>query len=398
MGLRAPQLFDGTNFVGPATVLVRDGLLVGVEAGHPDLPDGTPVTTYDGTLLPGLFDTHVHLIADSSPGSLERAGVASDAELDDRIRASLTSQVRAGVTTVQDLGDRNFRTLAARTLPGLPRVLAAGPPITEPGGHCHFLGGEASGVDGVRVAVEEHVERGVDVIKVMGSGGMLTMGTDVLGVQFSPDELDSAVEAAHQAGLRVLVHAHSVAGIRQAIAAGVDGLEHFTCLDEQGMHLPEDLLDAVATSGLVVCPTLGFDEDRLPPPELMPPNLREMVLRFGLDFPTMRATQSTHLARLRDAGVSVVSGTDAGAALPKPHGTAWRHVRDLVAADFPIAEALASATSGAAAVCGLGDVTGCVRAGLSADLLAVDGDLAEDPCVLGRPVEVWVRGVPRADA
>src|SRR4051812_27688867 len=169
--LRAAQGFDGSAFVGPGTVLVEGDSMVGVEPGHRDLPDGTEVTSYDGTLLPGLFDCHVHLVATSTVGSLEEAGSATEDELDARILDSLAAEAAAGVTTVRDLGDRGYRTLEVRTVDGLPRVVAAGPPVTEPGGHCHYLGGEASGVDGVRRAVEEHVERGVDVIKVMASGG-----------------------------------------------------------------------------------------------------------------------------------------------------------------------------------------------------------------------------------
>ena len=101
-------------------------------------------------------------------------------------RAVPASQVRAGVTTVRDLGDRHYRTVVARdrATPGLPRIVAAGPPITAPGGHCHYLGGEASGLDGIRAALDERRERGVDVVKVMAAGGMLTQGTDIFGVQF----------------------------------------------------------------------------------------------------------------------------------------------------------------------------------------------------------------------
>ena len=150
------------------------------------------------------------------------------------------------MTTVRDLGDRHYRTLDARALDGLPRVVAAGPPLTEPGGHCHYLGGEVSGVDGVRRAVAEHVERGVDVIKVMASGGMLTAGTDAFGVQFSDEELRAVVEAAHGAGLQVLAHAHSLAGIRHAVAAGVDGIEHFTGLTAEGLRMPDEVIELVA--------------------------------------------------------------------------------------------------------------------------------------------------------
>ena len=389
---RAAQVFDGSAFLGPSTVLLDGEHVVGVEPGHPDLPDRTPVTTYAGTVLPGLFDCHVHLVATSVVGSLEQAGGLDDDELDGVIRASLAAEVAGGVTTVRDLGDRHYRTLEARALPGLPRVVAAGPPLTVAGGHCHYLGGEAIGVDGVRAAVSEHADRGVDVIKVMASGGMLTPGTDSFAVQFSAEELREVVEAGHEAGLQVLAHAHSLAGVRHAVAAGVDGIEHFTGLTEDGLQMPDSLLDEVAVAGLRVCPTAGADPALMPPTDRLPPGIRAALEQLGHDMPSFRAARIGHLAQMRGRGVEVVTGTDAGISPPKGHGLARFAVYDLVAAGYPVAEALATATSGAALACGLADVTGSLRPGLSADLLVVEGDLAEDVEALSRPVAVVVRG------
>lgn len=390
--LRAAQAFDGSAFLGPTTVVVDGESIVGVERGHPEVADAVKVVTYDGTLLPGLFDCHVHLVADSTLGSLERAGSLSDEELDTVIRASLGVQVAAGVTTVQDLGDRSYRTLEARALPGLPRVRAAGPPLTVEGGHCHYLGGAVSGVDGVRRGVEEHASRGVDVIKVMASGGMLTQGTDIFGVQFGREELHALVEAAHAVGLKVRAHAHSLAGIWHAVAAGVDGVEHFTGLTEEGLRAPDELLAQVAAAGIEVCPTVGNDPARLPRPDQMAPGLRATLERLGLDFPSMRASWIEHLSRARDHGVRIISGTDGGIGPVKPHGSLPWALLDLVAAGYPVAESLVTATSDAAAACGVADVTGRLAPGLAADLLVVDGDLAEDPEALLRPVAVVVRG------
>ena len=125
--------------------------------------------------------------------------------MDAAIARSLAAQAAAGVTTVRDLGDRRYRTAGRPrpAYPGEPRIVAAGPPLTVPDGHCHFLGGVVDGVDAVRAAVREHVDRGVDVVKVMASGGMMTIGTDLFGAQFTAEELRAAVEAAHAAGLRI---------------------------------------------------------------------------------------------------------------------------------------------------------------------------------------------------
>ena len=137
--LRAAHAFDGTRFLpGGATVFLDGDRIVGVESGRVDVPDRVEVTEYAGTVLPGLIDCHTHLVADATPGGLERAGAMPDEPIDRVITDSLRAHVVAGVTTVRDLGDRDYRTLAFRERPGLPRVVASGPPLTTPGGHCQL--------------------------------------------------------------------------------------------------------------------------------------------------------------------------------------------------------------------------------------------------------------------
>jgi imidazolonepropionase-like amidohydrolase len=393
--LRTPVAFDGERFVeGGATVFVDGGLIVGVESGGCEVPDDVDVATYDGTLMPGLIDAHVHLVADGVPGSLEAAGGMSDADIDAVIVRTLAQQAAFGVTTVRDLGDRGYRTLGFRDAaePGVPRIVASGPPFTTEGGHCHYLGGATAGTSAIRAAMAEHISRGVDVIKVMASGGMLTPGTDQLGVQFSHEDLALVVSLGHDAGLPVVAHAHSVRGAWHAVAAGVDGLEHFTCLSDEGLVTPGDLLDAVAAAGIVVCPTLGANA-ALFRPDAIAPALLELMTRFHLLPEAFRAVRAVQVRRAREHGVRIVSGTDAGIGPAKAHGDGvWRALADLEPA-VPLEEALATATSYAASVLGLGSVTGRLRAGYAADVLVVDGDVRADVDALGRPAAVLVRGV-----
>jgi imidazolonepropionase-like amidohydrolase len=391
--IRAAHAFDGTQFLrGGATVLVDGDRIAGVHAGRVDLPAGVEVTEYDGTVLPGLFDCHTHLVADSTFGGLERAGTMTDEAIDVVIVESLRAHAAAGVTTVRDLGDRGYRTLAFRMCPGLPRVVASGPPITTPGGHCHFLGGAVNGDMGAAVA--ERAERGVDVVKVMASGGFATPGTDQLGAQFTVPELAALVDGAHRAGLPVVAHAHSLVGMQNALAAGVDGIEHFSGLSsEGGARIDDDLLEEVAHRGVAVDLTMGNDRSvhaLMPAP---PPPVAALMARFGVaSFDEFYATRIGLFTRLREHGVAVVTGVDSGMGPMKRHGNAWRAMGEMVDAGYPVAEALATATSLAADACGLAGETGRLAEGYTADVLVVDGNISSDITALSSPREVLIRG------
>lgn len=179
--IRAAALHDGTGAVlADPLVVVEDGRIAAVHgAGTQAPPEAQLIDLPGATLLPGLIDTHVHLAFDGGPDPVAAlAGRDDDAALAAMAAAALV-QLRAGVTTVRDLGDRGYLALRlrGRTAELLPTIVAAGPPVTTPGGHCHFLGGATAGVDGMRAAVRERVERGVDVITVMAGGTGRFSGT-----------------------------------------------------------------------------------------------------------------------------------------------------------------------------------------------------------------------------
>lgn len=377
-------------------MLVEDGRIAGVEPYAFDAPDVCAVSTCDGTLLPGLVDMHVHLVTDSGPDALSRVAGYSDQEIDAVVTEALRRQLAAGVTTVRDLGDRRFNVVDRRDRQRAdgrmePRIVASGPPVTTPGGHCHYMRGEVTGADGIRAAVRERAERKVDVVKVMASGGINTPGTDVMRTQFTDEGLRLLVDEAHDAGLPVTAHAHGTPSVRQALAARVDGIEHCTCMTETGFGDPgEDLLAALGSSGVVVCPTLGMDRSAQEAP---PPPLLALLQRLGTTAEGMLAGRLRYMARLRDAGVRLVSGVDAGIQPGKAHGTLPVAVAELVDSGCPVDEALATATSLAADACGLSGTTGRLRVGCDADLLVVEGDLKTDVAALRRPVSVRRAGV-----
>jgi len=386
--LRAAWLFDGTGsaLIPDPLVVIDGGTIVAVGSGA-SAPDGADVVDLGGAaLLPGLVDTHVHLAFDASADPIAALAARSDEETIEAMIRAGQAALRGGVTTVRDLGDRDYLSLGLRGQPGLPTILAAGPPVTTaPAGHCHYLGGCAEPTEaGVRAAVREHVERGVDVIKIMASGGTLTPGTYQHLAQFTPEVLRAAVDEAHRHGLPVTAHAHAVAAIADGVAAGADGLEHVSFWTETSVDAPAELIQLIADRRTVVGLTVGL----VPIPGMEPPPV--VRARLPLILANMR--------RLYEAGALMVAGSDAGIGPIKPHDVV-RHAPDqLREIGIGQAEALRMITSVAAEVIGLGHRKGRIAPGFDADILAVDGDPIADPAALHRIRAVYARGaaVPEA--
>jgi imidazolonepropionase-like amidohydrolase len=217
----------------------------------------------------------------------------------------------------------------------------------------------------------------------MTTGGAMSPGTDVLASQFTGDELRLAVAEAHALGLPVTAHAHTVPAAESCVAAGVDGIEHCSCLGDRGFHTPPELAAALAAAGTQVCPTLGRGLGTVPPPQVL-----ALMAATGTTWEG-RLAQVTELHR---AGVTLISGADSGISPGKPHGVLPEAVIDLVTCGVPPADALVSATSGAARACGLAGRTGRLAPGLDADLLVVDGDPLADPGAIHRILAVFSRG------
>jgi imidazolonepropionase-like amidohydrolase len=393
-GIRAGRAFDGERVVpGGALVLVDDGRIAGVEPGTAPAPAGCQVLEVPGgTVLPGLVDAHVHLCADGTDGTLDRISEPSADGMAAIIEQSLRRHLAAGVTSVRDLGDRRFAVLDWRSSHAsssgvYPAVVTAGPPITSVGGHCANMGGEAAGADQLRAAVRERAERGVDVVKIMTSGGFATAGTQVMVCQFALDELRVVVEEAHAAGLPVTAHAHGLPAVRMAMAAGVDGIEHCSFLTDKGISQSEEDLARLAQAGTAVCPTLGTAGTPMPSP-----NAAALLGKLGMTMEQVTEMRKRKVARMHAAGVRVVSGSDGGIAAAKRHGLLPVSVAFLAEGGVSTVAALASATALAADACGLADRKGRLRAGYDADLLVVDGDPVADIGALARPAAVFAGG------
>jgi imidazolonepropionase-like amidohydrolase len=381
--LRAAWLFDGTSsaLIRDPLVVIDGGTIAAVDSGA-EAPEGADVVDLGGAaLLPGLVDTHVHLAFDASIDPVGQLAGRDDEQATQAMIRAGQAALRGGVTTVRDLGDRDYLSLGLRGRAGLPTIVAAGPPVTTPGGHCHYLGGAAEPtVAGVRAAVREHAERGVDVIKIMASGGNLTPGSHQHLPQFSPEVLRAAVDEAHRRGLQVTAHAHAVDAIAAALAAGADGLEHVSFWTLDSVDAPADLIKLIADRRVVVGSTVGVVpvEGLAPPPEVR------------ARLPLIVANTQ----RMYEAGAQIVAGTDAGIAPIKPHDVVRHAPPMLRQLGFGQAEALRTVTSVAAGVIGLGHRKGRIAPGFDADILAVDGDPVTDPDALHRIRAVYARGVP----
>ena len=387
--LRAHSLFDGAEArSGPVQVAIEDGRIL--DLGRPsEVAESVEVVDLgSATLVPGLVDAHTHLCWTACADPVSFLQESDDAALVETARRSAASALRAGVTTVRDLGDRSYlcvglRDELRRDPASGPEIVAAGPPITTRGGHCWFLGGEADAPDDLRLAVRERAERGVDVIKLMATGGNLTPeGAGPHESQYLREQMVAVVDEAHRLGLPVTAHAHGRDGIADAVAAGVDGIEHGGFWTETSVEAVPEVIAEIARKGIFVTMTPGFaSKGRLDPSDI------PVAVRTRL-----AAMQQVFLSML-EAGVLVAIATDAGIAAAKSHDALPYALAGAVAGGFTSSGGLAAMTSVAAEAAGVGDRKGRIRAGFDADLLAVDDDPLADPTALTRPVGVFRAGV-----
>ncbi len=398
LAIRSARLFDGVaDQLRPRPlVLVDGGRIADVDVTGADPPEGAELVDLgDATLLPGLIDSHAHLVLDASSDPVGHLADTSDEALLADCRARARAALAAGVTSLRDLGDRRFITLQLREELSAhpergPQLLVSGPPVTSPGGHCWFLGGEAAGVEGVRAAVRALAERGVDVVKAMVTGGNLTPGSVIWQSQYGPTELAAAAEEAHQAGLAVTGHAHGAQGIAEAVAAGFDGIEHGLFLTAGGVRQDPAVVDQLAARRVVVSVTAAQNQ-----PLGQPPPGMELGSDLARRFEALAKQLEQFVAavlRLRAAGVPLTMSSDAGIGPHKPHDVLPWGPGLARGVGFSGAEALRMVTSVAADACRVGDRKGRIAPGYDADLLAVDGDPLADPAAVREVVAVFRAG------
>ena len=329
------------------------------------------------TLLPGLIDVHVHMTANASDEGLNTLVISTPREAINGV-GNARRTLEAGFTTVRNVGAGGFTDVALRDainegqIEG-PRMLVSGPPLGATGGHAddnllpfeyrHASDGAADGPWALRAKVRQNCKYGADLIKFMSTGGVLSHGDSVGGQQLTQEEMNAIVDEAHMWGRKVAVHAHGAAGIKGAIMAGADSIEHASLIDDDGIRLAK-------AHGTYLSMDIYNDDFILSEGE-----------KNGIEPASMdkeRAIgklQRENFAKALKAGARMAFGTDAGV---YPHGDNARQFSTMVRFGMTPMQAIQAATINAADLMGWSDKVGRIAPGYYADMIAVDGDPLQD--------------------
>ncbi|MFG1704198.1 amidohydrolase family protein [Nonomuraea sp. M3C6] len=376
--LRAARVLDVMRGVlrEGVDVAVRDGTIVAV---GPGLDGDSTLDLGDTSLLPGFFDVHLHLtgLRSYDEGRLPDRETAAV-----RAAKDCAALLAAGFTTVRDCGSAIALTLrplvADGTIPG-PRIFAAGPAICQTGGHAdtHHLPLEevrrqpdaliADGPWQCRQAVRQAIRAGADFIKICTTGGVGTERDHPQDAHFTPEEITAIVEEAHRLGRRVAAHAQGTAGVRAAVLAGVDSIEH-------GYYLDEECVAEMRERGTFYVPTFALK------------TFFERTSEGGHGLPEWRlrkqrevvGAMSASLKLARAAGLTIATGSDYYGPPLRRHGDNADEPISMVRDGMPPADALRALTLHGAQVLGLADQAGSIEPGKRADLVAVGGDPLRD--------------------
>lgn len=345
--------------------------------------DAKTIDLSNATVLPGLIDCHTHLTM--SPQTLGPAGLHISyprAALMGARNARVT--LEAGFTTVRNVGASGYSDIALRDAIKAgdvigPRMLASGPPLSITGGHGdeNFLApqfefsddGVADGAAAVTAKVRQNIKYGADVIKFMATGGVLSEGDNPAVAQYSLEEMKAIIDTAHSLGRKVAAHAHGAPGIKLAVIAGVDSIEHGSYIDDESIRLMKE-------HGTYLVPTVFLEDwllDNLNTLGLT----QSMKEKAQMVLPIARE----NLSHAFKSGVKVAFGTDAAV---YPHGLNAGEFATMENMGLPPLLAIQAATVNAADLLGWSDRVGTLEPGRFADVVAVSGDPLADPHVLER--------------
>jgi imidazolonepropionase-like amidohydrolase len=367
-------------------VRIEDDRITAVGPASAMSTGGRDVQVLDATgqfVMPGMMDCHVHLLSSGAPDYAARALKELLPYTVIRGAVNAKTLLDAGYTTVRDVGAAGYGNIALRQavadglVPG-PRVYAAGHSLSVPGGHGDSYyrpevsvqrDGLINGPEEARRAVRELIKMRADVIKLLVTGGVMTDGSDVGVLQWAPDELQAAIGQAHQLGLRVAGHCHGSAGVKEAIKAGLDTVEHGTLLDEEAIALMQQ-------HGTYYVPTL------VAPFHICAGGTASGIPAYAVEKSHLVMERHKESVRqAHEAGVKIAMGTDCGTPL-NVAGKNALELELLTQNGLSTAEALMATTRVAAEAIGIDDCAGTLEVGEWADVILVQGDPLADIRVL----------------
>ncbi|HEY2660273.1 MAG TPA: amidohydrolase family protein [Caulobacteraceae bacterium] len=380
--LTAAKMVDpasGTVITAPAVIIKDDRIVqVGAAANLPAPADARRIDLGSQTILPGLIDMHTHITSRPDSEGYQGLGVSVPAQAISGV-AQASTTLQAGFTTLRNVGAEGFADVALRNSINAgetagPRLFVSGPLIGATGGHCdenllpyayHDVGeGVADGPDAVRHKVRENHKYGADLIKLCATGGVLSKGDSVGAQQMTYEEMKAAVDEAHMLGMKVAAHAHGTLGIKDAIRAGVDTIEHASLADDEAMALAKAKGSA-------------FDMDIYNDDFILGEGAKMGMLPESLAKErAIGRLQRETFRRAVKAGVTMTFGTDAGV---YPHGDNGKQFAKMVEWGMTPMQAIQAATTTSAKMLGsLGTDLGAIAPGKYADIIAVDGDPIAD--------------------
>ncbi|AMK00197.1 amidohydrolase [Alteromonas macleodii] len=400
--IHAGKVFTGTSnsLQENVTIVVEDNKIKAVKKGFAEAQEGdTVIDLKTSTVMPGLMDMHVHLSSQhGGPQTyLERFSLN---EADYALRAANYAKITldSGFTTVRNLGDGYNETVALRNAISKgyatgPRIYTVAKSIATTGGHAdpsnglsHLLRPDVGPKQGVvngeaeaREAVRTRYQDGADLIKITATGGVLSVAKSGQNPQFMTDELEAIVETAKDYGMTVAVHAHGKEGMKRAIEAGVDSIEH-------GTYMDDEIRTLMKKHGTYYVPTIlagKFVADKAKIDGFFPELVRPKAAAIG---PLIQNT----FEKAHKAGVKIAFGTDSGVSA---HGDNAQEFSLMVEAGMKPADALLSATVNSASLLGISDILGTLEEGKLADIVAVQGNPLDDISLMERVSFVMKDGV-----
>ena len=403
--ITAPVIIDGTSHspILNGAVLIQDSQIVSVgEASKISAPDGSKVKKIEypkSTLLPGLVDSHVHLIGVGDGRTGDELVALPDGVLAIQASRNARKHLYSGVTTVRDCGARNGITFDLREsmehgfTPG-PRLVLSGRPIAIVGGHLSYFGQPSTGVVQCQESVRQLVKEGADFIKITATGGSTKTSSPLLP-SFNLDELESIVSEAHKFQLHVAAHCTSTEGMRRAFLAGVDTIIHAMFFAPDGeVDYDQELVDQIAEKGVFVNHNLAQTLELVEKMEILKKDFglspdEEEELEKAKYYNSLR---EVWFGRMKSSGVTLVAGSDSAWSY-YPMGEFYKEIIAHFDYGMTAMEAIVSATLDAAKSCCVDDIVGSIEHGKNADLVVIDGNPLEDINSLSNALDVFKDGV-----